>query len=445
MDKQRKIVIGKSFVVLSVIPILIYAHEFGPDPAKSGAPGESTCNEIGCHVGTGLNAGPGSVRINTESSSYVPGVTQRMSVTISDSAPQRRWGFQLTARRASDSKIRAGILTPLDAKTQAICATATLFETRCTAEPVLQFIQHTLEGNVITAPGAGNTYQFDWTPPATDVGNIILYAAGNAANGNALESGDRIYTTTLTLSPRAAGAAPVISEVIDSQNLKPAISPNAFVTIKGTGLATTSREWGGSDFNGNQLPTVVSGVSVKVNGKDAFPSYISPTQINALLPVDTTVGPVNVQATLNGASSSVSTVQMEAITPAFIIFNFDKYIAARHADATASLLGPTNLFPGLTTPARPGETILLFGTGFGPTTPAIVSGQVLAGPARLTSPITITFGGVSVTPDFAGLSATGLYQFNIRVPDSAPNGDVPVVATIGGVSTQSNVFISVQR
>jgi uncharacterized protein (TIGR03437 family) len=103
------------------------------------------------------------------------------------------------------------------------------------------------------------------------------------------------------------------------------------------------------------------------------------------------------------------------------------------------------LFAGLSTPAKPGETILLFATGFGPTSPAIVSGQLQNGASNLTSTATVTIGGVDVTPSFAGLSATGLYQFNVKVPDSAPNGDVPVVATINGVSTQSNIFISVQK
>jgi uncharacterized protein (TIGR03437 family) len=302
-----------------------------------------------------------------------------------------------------------------------------------------------MSGAQITAVGAGLTFQFDWTPASSDSGNIVLYAAGNAANGNQLETGDHIYSTSVTLTQASAGASPTISEVIDAENLKAAISPNGFVSIKGSGLATSTREWAGSDFKGNQLPTSVDGTSVKINGKDAFPSFISPTQINALVPLDTTAGPVSVQVTLNGAASSMATVQMQQLTPAFIIFNFDKYIAARHADATASLLGPTSLFPGATTPAKPGETILLFATGFGATNPAITSGQILSGAPSLASPVTITFGGANVTPDFAGLSATGLYQFNIKVPDSAANGDNAVVATINGISTQSNAFITVQR
>jgi uncharacterized protein (TIGR03437 family) len=443
MDKQRRILIAKSLVVLSVIPILIHAHEAGPDPAKSGAPGESTCNEIGCHVGTGLNAGPGSVKINTESSSYIPGVTQRISVTISDPV-QRRWGFQLTARRGSDSKTRAGILTPIDGTTQIVCAASNLVEVRCTAEPTLQYIEHTLQGNIITAPGAGNTFRFDWTPPATDVGNIILYAAGNAANGNSLESGDRIYTTTATLTPGVIPAKPIISQITHDGDFQPGISPNGWVVVKGSGLATNTRVWEGKDFSGNLLPTTLDGTRVKINGKDAFVYFISPIQINALAPVDTATGSVNVQLTFNGATSDVAATTMQTRTPAFFLFNSDKYIAARHANF--DVLGPTSLFPGLTTPAKPGETVLLFASGFGPTDPPIVNGQILAAPANLTAPVTLRIGSTSnITPSFAGLSATGLYQINVKVPDDAPNGDVPVVATIGGVSTQSNAFISVQR
>src|SRR5258707_15596866 len=105
MDRQRKIFIGKTMAVLAVIPVLIYAHAAGPDPGKSGVPGESTCTESGCHEGTPLNGGGGSVRIDAGGTTYSPGVKQRISVTVNDSA-QRRWGFQLTARLASNVKTR---------------------------------------------------------------------------------------------------------------------------------------------------------------------------------------------------------------------------------------------------------------------------------------------------------------------------------------------------
>ena len=135
---------------------------------------------------------------------YTPGVTQRISVKVSDPA-QKRWGFQLTARLASDSKVRAGILKSTDNATLTICTTSTFLEVTCTSAPTLQYIEHSLQGAIITATGAGNTFSFDWTPPATASGDIILYAAGNAANGSTIETGDHIYTTTLKLSPAASG------------------------------------------------------------------------------------------------------------------------------------------------------------------------------------------------------------------------------------------------
>src|SRR4051794_33253644 len=125
MNRQRRIYLAKSCVFLALIPVLIYAHAAGPDPGKSGVPGESTCNEIGCHVGTGLNAGPGSVKITAESSTYVPGVKQRIQVTVSD-PNQRRYGFQFTARLGSNAKTRAGLVSSIDATTLVLCTAANL-------------------------------------------------------------------------------------------------------------------------------------------------------------------------------------------------------------------------------------------------------------------------------------------------------------------------------
>src|SRR6058998_1042346 len=151
MNRKRKIFVGKSLAILSVIPILIKAYSSGPDPGKSGAPGESNCTEAGCHVGTGLNAGAGSVKIDAGGSTYVPGVKQRISVSVADPT-QRRWGFQLTARLASDSKSRAGLLAPIDSATQLVCAAANLLEVfPCPANPVLQYIEHTAGGARVTA------------------------------------------------------------------------------------------------------------------------------------------------------------------------------------------------------------------------------------------------------------------------------------------------------
>jgi len=95
--------------------------------------------------------------------------------------------------------------------------------------------------------------------------------------------------------------------------------------------------------------------------------------------------------------------------------------------------------------------ITLYGTGFGDTKPPVTTGQLATAAATLTNPITVTIGGTTLTPQdvlYAGLSPgsiNGLYQFNVRVPASAPDGDVPASIAIGGFQTQSGTTIPVQH
>src|SRR5260370_17425772 len=96
MGRQRKILLAKCGAILSIIPVLIYAHAAGPDPGKSGVPGESSCAESGCHTGARLNAGGGSVTIDAGGTADAPGVKQRLIVTMSDPAPAHR-GLPLSA------------------------------------------------------------------------------------------------------------------------------------------------------------------------------------------------------------------------------------------------------------------------------------------------------------------------------------------------------------
>ena len=120
-----------------------------------------------------------------------------------------------------------------------------------------------------------------------------------------------------------------------------------------------------------------------------------------------------------------------------------KYLAAVHTDRTYA--GKTGLFEGVVTrPPRPGDVVLLYGTGFGPTDPACPTGELVAAPARLKSPVAIRIGGVDATVVWAGLSMAGLYQFNVRIPD-VPDGDQLVVAEIGGVRSQDKTFLTIER
>ena len=190
----------------------------------------------------------------------------------------------------------------------------------------------------------------------------------------------------------------------------------------------------GSDIVNGTLPTTLQGVTVTINGLPAFIDYISPTQINVLAPDDATLGPVNVQVITAGQASNSLTVQKAQFSPAFLTLD-GKSVAALHADYSVV---------GAAAPAKPGETILLYGVGFGPTTPAVPTGQVVGTPAVLANSVPVTIGGVTAQASFAGLVQAGLYQFNVTVP-AVPDGDATLAATIGGVSTQSGVTVAVKQ
>ena len=79
----------------------------------------------------------------------------------------------------------------------------------------------------------GASFQFDWTPPATNAGLVTLYAAGNAANGNGSPTGDQIYTTSVQLTPvvAAAPSVPAGSIVSSATGVAGPIAANSWVTI----------------------------------------------------------------------------------------------------------------------------------------------------------------------------------------------------------------------
>jgi uncharacterized protein (TIGR03437 family) len=136
---------------------------------------------------------------------------------------------------------------------------------------------------------------------------------------------------------------------------------------------------------------------------------------------------------------------MTRLSPAFFMLSAEggKYLAAVHTDGT--YVGKPNLSAGsVTRPAKPGDFILLFGTGFGQTNPPVPAGQAFPQASPLAISPLVHIGGVQAIVDWAGLVSPGLYQFNVVVPD-VPDGDALVEAELEGFRAQSNSYITVQR
>ena len=467
MERKRKLFWAKTVVLLGAIPIALWAYEYGPDIGHAGVPGElGACNAAGCHVGTGLNAGGGSVSVAFQNgATYVPGVPQQLTVTIADSK-QKAWGFQMTARTAAGSSTMAGTFASSDANTQVICGDLSLDinteqvlsypgSQNCPQAEPLAYIEHSLTGYNTTynkTPGSG-AYTFTWTPPATNVGNIVLYVAGNAANGDLTDNGDHIYTNTYTLTPAAAGGNnPTISEIQNgfSTVANSPIQAANWVVIKGTNLAPGP----GRGWNANEsFPTTMDGTSVTINGQLGYLYYISPGQINLQAPSDTALGPVNVVVTNNGLSSTPVSAQYQPYSPALLQWGGGQFPYAeitRYPDnayvgnpTVMGAAGYTNIVS-----AQAGDILTLWVTGLGPTTPAVPAGQQPAFangafPVTTTNP-TVTVGGANATVLGAILRYAGLYQVNIQLPASLPSGDAPIQISFGSYQSPAGVLLNIQ-
>jgi uncharacterized protein (TIGR03437 family) len=252
---------------------------------------------------------------------------------------------------------------------------------------------------------------------------------------------------TVTFPPPTcskAAPAPSITLVANAEGEALTIAPNTWIEIKGGNLAPPgdARIWQGSDFVGGQMPKQLDQVSVTVNGKSAFVYYISPLQVNALTPPDPLSGPVQVVVTTGGVTSKSFTAQAQALSPSFFVFGGGPYLAATHVDG--SLIGPLSLFPGATTPAKVGETIVLYANGFGSTNVPVQAGAIEQSGTLSPLPL-IKIGGVTADVRFAGLVFPGEFQFNVVVPPSLAAGDQSITATYGGVSTQASTLITIHN
>jgi uncharacterized protein (TIGR03437 family) len=225
------------------------------------------------------------------------------------------------------------------------------------------------------------------------------------------------------------------------------IQPGEAISIYGSNFATTTSMWTGV------FTTSLGNSTVTINNKPGYLYLVSPGQINLQAPDDTATGTVPVVLTTPTGTVS-TTVTLGTLAPSFSLLD-KTHVAAviprpdgsgTQGGGSYDIVGPNGSSLGYTTvAARPGDTVELFGTGYGATSPHVPAGQLFTGAATTTNPVTVFINGTSITPAFAGIAGQGgLYQINVTIPQGLGTGDVPLIAAVGGVQTQTGVVISLQ-
>lgn len=245
-----------------------------------------------------------------------------------------------------------------------------------------------------------------------------LFQAGSSGSGP--------YYTANSIANSAAGVTGLYA-------------PNTFVTIYGQNLAYTTQQLSAADVSGGLLPTVLggTGVHVFINNIPAYIYYVSPTQVNVLVPTNLIAGPANLQLVVDGLAGPAVPITLGVAAPS--LFQSDATtVLAVHLD---------NSLITAASPAKSGEIIVLYATGVGPTIPAAVPDQIPQQAATVTplSSFSLLLNGtpvdprqilyVGVTPKFAGL-----FQINLQLPSNAPSNPEVIIGYAGTMSPAGRIL-----
>jgi len=431
-----------------------WAFPFGPPNGVTIAPGDRpgvSCTQ--CHAGTPLNGGGGSVRLQFPAGlTYTPGQAQNINIVIADGVAAT-YGFEMTARLESGPNTQQAGDFAAGANQKVVCSNNAIEPAGGCGGNGIQWLEH-------SQPSLANTIAVQWTPPAAGAGNVHIYVSVNATNGDNTRLGDHIYAADYVLTPASSATAnlPAVTSIVNNASGASTSESGSWITITGANFATAAASWESAIIT-NVLPTTLGGVTVAIDGRPAPISFVNQTQINALVPATNTLGTVNVVVSNAVGSSTPAALTLASAAPGLFTFpqNQAKYPAAVVLDSptTSEYLAPAGSLGASvqSRAAKAGDTIMLFGTAFGPTTtplnPEIAS--TVAYPLAhtggdITAPLAqVTIGGVAAQMLFCGIISPGVYQVNAVVPQGVSSGDQPlVVALLSGPSVPQKLVVPIQ-
>lgn len=210
--------------------------------------------------------------------------------------------------------------------------------------------------------------------------------------------------------------------IVNGASFAPGLAPNTIVSIFGTNLSWQTQTVQGGYVSGSVMPTNLAGVQVYFEGWPAYLYYVSPLQINLLVPTSLVPGNFQLWVDRQGTRGPMVNVTLQPAAPAMFEYPYGTAIAT-HLDGSLC---------SASAPAAAGEIVSLWATGLGETYPKLQDGVLPLGAQSLVqmSAFGVWIGGVAVDPSailYAGVAPgyAGLYQVNLKLPEQlAPNPEI---------------------
>jgi uncharacterized protein (TIGR03437 family) len=271
------------------------------------------------------------------------------------------------------------------------------------------------------------------------------------------DSGDVVPQPNRALDVRSSDNGPITlsaptvvaispNGIADPFTYSHGIAPGAWVSIYGANLSAATQSW--SPVLNQPIATTLGGVTVTINGIAAPISYVSPTQVNILVPSNVGEGPVSVVVTNSTGSATYSTLSTTYLPAIYCNLAAGSVPAQLYVTAvdpvTGEYVGNSLVDSRVTRPARPGETVDLYAVGLGPPTGSqFPTGTLFSAAYPLSLGFAVNLGGVANTPVYAALVGPGLYQVRFTVPTSTNTGDLPIYLDFGSSQSAHSVYLTV--
>jgi uncharacterized protein (TIGR03437 family) len=242
--------------------------------------------------------------------------------------------------------------------------------------------------------------------------------------------------TVLAPNYDAAVAPPLVSAVVNAADGTKPVAPGGLISIYGSNMAATNVA-----TSTVPLPTAMGQSCLVINGTLTPLIFVSPSQINAQLP-SRVGGSATMTIHTPGGISDNFNFSVNATAPSVFLTG-----AAGPQTGIATIVRADN--GQLVTPTNPihsGDTLIIYLTGMGATSPAVDDGMPAPSSplASALAPPTVTLGGAGMSVYWAGLvpGSVGLYQINATVPLHPTEGlDIPLAIAQGGSSTTLSVRV----